>query len=198
MPARQGRGPAIPRGRVWGRLNCNGRSLGQGGSKAYAEKPSFPARGLSGLSCPTAPPGAHLRRQQARRARGLGAGAPLEGGLLGRVPQPPRRVQHAGRRRRLRGRLRLRHLLQDAPQLLGAQRGHARRAPRWEREPGRRCSRLTATLSFRLRVRHDGRRGRQTRVAERRRRLKCASPGGKEAATSAPQAKTSRKATAPD
>ena len=101
-----------------------------------------------------------LQRQQARRARGLGPGAPLQGGLLSRVPQPPRRgLQHEGRRR-LRGWLRLRHLLQDPPQLLGAQRGHERSAAALAcGSPAAATAILTAVLSLRLCVRHDGQRG---------------------------------------
>lgn len=103
-------------------------------------------------------PEPHLGRQQARRARGLGAGAPLQGGLLGRVPQPPRRVlQHEGWRRRLR----LCHLLQDPPQLLRAQRGHAGgAAPLVGESPATAAAAiLAAVLSLWLRVRHGGRGG---------------------------------------
>lgn len=143
----------------------------QAGASGLSARRSGPcgdaeARRTPGLSSPGSLPAPHLRRQQARRAQGLGARAPLQGGLLGRVPQPPHRVlQPEGgrrRRRRLGGRLRLRHLLQDPPQLLGAQRGHAHGA----KAPGGRspaaaaaAAALAAALSLRLRARHGGRRG---------------------------------------
>lgn len=86
----------------------------------------------------------------------------MQGGLLGRVPQPPRRVlQHEGWRRRLDRRLRLCHLLQDPPQLLRAQRGHAGgAAPLVGESPAAAAAAiLAAVLSLWLRVRHGGRGG---------------------------------------
>lgn len=125
--------------------------------------PGLPAARPGPPACfPTPLPAPHLGRQQARRARGLGAGAPLQGGLLSRVPQPPRRVlQHEGWRRRLGRRRRPCHLLQDPPQLLRAQRGHTGGAAALagESPAAAAAAILAAVLSLWLRVRHGGRGG---------------------------------------
>lgn len=97
------------------------------------------------LSTPAAP---HLRRQQ---ERGPGPQSPLQGGLLGRVPEPLHRVlQHEGRC------LRPSHLLQDPPQLLGVQRGHTHGTEALARKSG-----VTAAAipGLRLRSSHGCRSG---------------------------------------
>lgn len=178
-------------------LNCNGRSLRAGAAPRPTRRslPS-PREASPGLSCPRPRPAPHLRRR-ARRARGSSAPGPRWKAACWAASRSRRAASSTGGGGGgLRGRLRLRHcLLQDAPQLLGAQQGTRAALPRWGKgaRPPLRPSLPPSASGSASAMTADAET--RTQVAERR-RLRVMRHLGKEAATSAPQAKTSRKATA--